>query len=398
MATFMIRFMAFHLVLFLCALMVLHSDASSNRARITYTDNDWTEWLHYIQVTSRAKHFNDAKNLSPSIQYRFTEDSCLNTSTIITRKRSVVTSQHIFVASNGLGNFTTLQAAVDSIPKHNRIPTLICIAAGTYREKVVIPKTKDFITLIGDSSCNGTVFVWNDTAATINTQTKRPLRTYYSPTVAVNAEFFVARNVIFENDALPPERGQVGGQAVALRITGDYGAFYNCKFLGHQDTLYDQKGRHYFKSCFIQGSVDFIFGNGRSLYKDCYVHALAPGYGSVGSVTAQKRGATKFDSGFAFLNCNLTGDNTVYLGRAWGQNSRVVFAYTWMDDIIVPEGWNNWGVPGRERTVFYAEYECSGPGANNNTRVPWARQLTAQEAQPFLSVDFVNGNTWLQEI
>lgn len=83
--------------------------------------------------------------------------------------------------------------------------------------------------------------------------------------------------------------------------------------------------------------------------QNCYVRALAIGYQSVGSVTAQKRGATKFDSGFSFLQCNLTGDGNVYLGRAWGEESRVVFAYTWMADVVTPEGWNDWGIPSRER-------------------------------------------------
>ena len=44
-------------------------------------------------------------------------------------------------------------------------------------------------------------------------------------------------------------------------------AFYRVSFYGAQDTLYDQNGRHYFEKCFIQGSIDFIFGDGQSLYK-----------------------------------------------------------------------------------------------------------------------------------
>ncbi|KAH7281212.1 hypothetical protein KP509_36G035900 [Ceratopteris richardii] len=224
------------------------------------------------------------------------------------------------------------------------------------------------------------------------------MKTYNSPTMSVNADFFVAWNIIVENDAPPPQQGQIDGQAVAFRISGNYGALYNCKFLGHQDTLYDHKGRHYFKHCFIQGNVDFIFGNGRSIYKDCYARALPIEYESVGAVTAQKRGFSNFDSGFSFLNCNISGDGKVYLGRAWGNESRVVFAYTWMGDVVVPEGWNDFGFPARERTVFYAEYECSGPGANNSTRVSWARQLTPDEAQPFLSVGFINGEEWLLDI
>ncbi|GAU38057.1 hypothetical protein TSUD_146140 [Trifolium subterraneum] len=42
---------------------------------------------------------------------------------------------------------------------------------------------------------------------------------------------------------------------------------FNSEFKGFQDTLYDDKGLHYFKDCMIQGSVDFIFGDGRSLYE-----------------------------------------------------------------------------------------------------------------------------------
>lgn len=64
-----------------------------------------------------------------------------------------------------------------------------------------------------------------------------------------------------------PRPGDVGAQAVALRISGDQAAFWGCGFFGAQDTLHDDRGRHYFKECFIQGSIDFIFGDARSLYE-----------------------------------------------------------------------------------------------------------------------------------
>ena len=72
---------------------------------------------------------------------------------------------------------------------------------------------------------------------------------------------------VAQNTAPAPAGGEVGKQAVALRITGDKGAFYNCRFLGAQDTLFDQQGRHYFKTCYIEGSIDFICGDGQSLYQ-----------------------------------------------------------------------------------------------------------------------------------
>jgi pectinesterase len=58
-----------------------------------------------------------------------------------------------------------------------------------------------------------------------------------------------------------------GDQAVALRISGDRSSFYGCRFLGYQDTVLDESGRHYFKNCFIEGAADFICGDGQSLYE-----------------------------------------------------------------------------------------------------------------------------------
>lgn len=64
-----------------------------------------------------------------------------------------------------------------------------------------------------------------------------------------------------------PGPGVVGAQAVAIRVGGDQAAFWGCGFFGAQDTLHDDRGRHYFKDCYIQGSIDFIFGNGKSFYE-----------------------------------------------------------------------------------------------------------------------------------
>jgi len=55
--------------------------------------------------------------------------------------------------------------------------------------------------------------------------------------------------------------------ANAARLHGDKYFFCNCSFVGYQDTLYDQYGRHYFKDCYIQGEMDFIYGSGQSYYE-----------------------------------------------------------------------------------------------------------------------------------
>lgn len=151
--------------------------------------------------------------------------------------------------------------------------------------------------------------------------------------------------LVMQNSAPLPPSGALGKQAVALRISADTAAFVGCMFHGAQDTLYDHTGRHYFKDCYIEGSIDFIFGDGLSLYEGCHLHAITNSYGAL---TAQKRESMLEETGFSFINCKITGSGALYLGRAWGTFSRVVFAYTYMDKIITPRGWYNWGDKNRE--------------------------------------------------
>ncbi|XVF62152.1 hypothetical protein PTKIN_Ptkin08bG0194100 [Pterospermum kingtungense] len=288
------------------------------------------------------------------------------------------------------GEFATIQKAISSIPVVNHCRVVISIGAGTYREKVEIPATMGYITIIGVGA-DKTIIQWDDTADRMG-QSGRPLGTYGSATFAINSPYFIAKNITFKNKAPSPPSGALGKQAVALRISADTAAFIGCKFIGAQDTLYDHIGRHYFKDCYIEGSVDFIFGNGRSIYRDCHLHAVTNSYGAL---TAQKRESLLEETGFSFVNCKVTGSGALYLGRAWGTFSRVVFVFTYMDKIITPRGWYDWGDKNREMTVFYGQYKCSGPGADFGGRVSWARELTQQEAKPFISVDFINGHSWL---
>lgn len=65
--------------------------------------------------------------------------------------------------------------------------------------------------------------------------------------------------------------GDYGMQAVALRIASEKAMFYRVRILGAQDTLLDDHGSHYFHQCYIQGSIDFIFGRSRSLYQVSFV-------------------------------------------------------------------------------------------------------------------------------
>ncbi|KAH6818064.1 Pectin lyase-like superfamily protein [Perilla frutescens var. frutescens] len=300
----------------------------------------------------------------------------------------------ITVDVNGLGDYQWVQAAVDAVPHNNTMNVLIIITAGSYIEKVVVPASKPYITFQG-AGRETTVIEWHDRACDRGPDGQQ-LRTYHTASVTVFAPFFTARNISFKNTAPAPMPGMQGWQAVAFRISGDKAFFSGCGFYGAQDTLCDDAGRHYFKECYIEGSIDFIFGNGRSMYKDCELHSIATRFGSI---AAQDRSSPDEKTGFAFLNCRVTGSGPLYVGRAMGQYSRIVFSHTYFADIVAHGGWDDWDhVSNKNKTVFFGVYKCFGPGAAAVRGVSWARELDYDTAHPFLAKSFVNGRHWISPL
>ena len=171
-------------------------------------------------------------------------------------------------------------------------------------------------------------------------------------------------------------------------VEADRAVFKNCRFLGWQDTLYAKNGRQYYVNCYIEGHVDFIFGEAPAVFENCIVHSKGDGY-----ITAPMRFSADEPSGFVFIRSTLTSENTdkgIYLGRPWRDYGRSVFIDTKMDAAIRPEGWHHWE-PQREKTAYLAEYRSTGKGGNAKARVTWSHQLTEDEAHAFLPENFLRG-------
>ena len=272
----------------------------------------------------------------------------------------------IVVAADDSGDYKTVGEALRKVRGDFDDPVTIFIKNGIYREKLLVNATVNNLTIEGENpdSC---IITWDDYAALRNMGTSA---TY---TCKVEGNNITFRNLTVENAA-----GQVG-QAVAMHTIGDRIRFINCRFLGNQDTLYTggRNGRLYFEDCYIEGTVDFIFGAATALFNRCHLHGKADGYFTAASTAAET------PVGYVFYKCRLTTEpevRSMFLGRPWRPYASTYFIKCEMDGNINPQGWNNWGNEDNESTARYGEYGNTGNAASTDHRVSWAKMLTADEA------------------
>lgn len=273
------------------------------------------------------------------------------------------------VAKDGSGDFLTIQEAINAVPDFRKnVRTTILVRKGEYKEKLVIPESKINISLIGQE---GAIITYDDYASKPN-RFGENTGTSGSSSCYIYAPDFYAENITFRNSAGPV------GQAVACFISADRAFFKSCRFLGFQDTLYNYgKGmRQYFEDCYVEGTVDFIFGWSTAVFNRCHIHSLRNGYVTAPSTDQGQR------YGYLFYQCRLTaaeGVNEVYLSRPWRPYAQAVFIQCELGSHILPVGWHNWNKKEAEKSVFYAEYESKGPGANPKARASFSRQLKSEK-------------------
>ncbi len=307
--------------------------------------------------------------------------------------------------------FSTLQAAIDSIPAENTEPTTIHILPGVYREKVILNKSN--VTLLAEP---GAHLVFGDYA--LNPLPDGTTRnTFLTPTLLITGDDVTLLGLTVENDA---GDGRKVGQAVAVYAAGDRQRFINCRFLAAQDTLFcgpvlhklhhfvkpheipfgvegvadrpPVDARLYFENCFIRGDVDFIFGPYRCWFENCTLYANARG----GYYTAANTPEGQ-PFGFVFHRCTLTGEcaqGSIYLGRPWREHAATAFISCQMDACVHPEGFTDWliiGQPNRPVTKRYCEYGSFGEGADPAKRHPGMKLLTGEEAAAYTLANVLPG-------
>lgn len=286
------------------------------------------------------------------------------------------------VAQDGSGDFTTVQAAINAVPDYRKAgPTRIYIKKGMYKEKIVIAESKQNVQLIGE---DGAVLTYDDYAQKPNIFGEGK-GTSGSGSIYIFGPDFFAENITFENTSGPV------GQAVACHVAGDRAVFRHCRFLGFQDTLYTfgENTREYYEDCYIEGTIDFIFGKATAVFNRCELRSKRTGGFLTAPATSQGS-----NYGYVFYDCKLTADDgveagSVWLSRPWRPYGKTVFIRCEMGQHIRPEGWNNWGKTDNERTAYYAEYQCYGKGADTSRRVAWSHQL--KDANAYVMTNILKG-------
>lgn len=291
----------------------------------------------------------------------------------------------VVVSADGTADFPTIQRAVDHAPLEGNGRLEIAIRPGTYHERVKIPQDRPRVSLIGLGDDPSAVVITYSMSATAAGGT------FFSAVVEVQSEGFQASNLTIQNSFGP------GSQAVALMIYSDRAIVHDVRLLGWQDTLYAAAGRQYYNKCYIEGAVDFIFGDASAVFENSEIRSVGDGF-----IAAESRKTPDGPQGFVFNKCKLTQgpaqgttpakvEKGIFLGRPWRPYSRVVYLDCWMDKHIRAEGWDNWSDAANEKTAWFGEYHSTGPGANAGARVTWAHQLNEKDVAAFQTQKFLAG-------
>lgn len=278
---------------------------------------------------------------------------------------------------------------------------------------------------------------------------------YWNSTVVVYADGFEAKDIIFENSfnqyvsdkeaadtlvALSGAKGdrttlEAGSTAVqnktfveraaALSIANDVqkAAFYGCRIIGRQDTLYGGTGvTAAFDRCQIMGACDFIFGGMTAVFNKCdLVMNTSEVNTDVAYITAPQQGADT--RGYLMYECTIKsttpGVDTAsakpskpgFFGRPWAAGTAEVVYYNTKIEtttnttgdtpvsLIDPAGWNN-TLSGTSPFMYeYGTVEKSGVD-NSANRAEWANVLTEAKLPDDTAIEITSflDSTWVAEL
>ncbi|KAG0149227.1 hypothetical protein CROQUDRAFT_40093 [Cronartium quercuum f. sp. fusiforme G11] len=305
---------------------------------------------------------HDSKILVPSIKNN-NLDNTVNTS--LPGDTTSPPAGAYIVRRRGLdGEYDSIQAALMALetlgPSGHNATQTIFIYPGNYVERLIVDY-KGPLRMMGFTE-DKQDYLRNQVNITGGLNAQIAGSDELSATVRIIKDDFAMYNINVYNTY-----GHQGhfSQAIALSGTGSkQGHFYGCSFFGYQDTLLTLNGYHYYSKCYIEGAVDFIFTQKAVVWFEKVTTASI----AQGAISANGRNDAINPSRYVFNRARVlskgAATGTVYLGRPWGNYSRVMYQYSYLSEVVNPRGWTSWQkVDTRTNHASYTEFKNFGPGS-----------------------------------
>ncbi|KIM26851.1 carbohydrate esterase family 8 protein [Serendipita vermifera MAFF 305830] len=260
------------------------------------------------------------------------------------------------------GKYKTLSAALKDTSSN-----VYYVYAGSYKEQVVISRSN--VIIYGETT-TASSYTGNKATITNNVPASSAGSNDASGTVRIRATGVKIYNLNIANTYGKPVSQS---QAIALSVqAGSFGC-YGCKITGTQDTLLANVGTQVYAHCYIEGYVDFIFGQTASIW---ITKSIIQTTGS-GCITASGRSSA--DSNYYVIDqSTIQGSGSSYLGRPWRNYAHVIFQNSAIGSNVKAAGWSVWSSSDtRTDHVTFGEYNNSGSGAWSSSRASFATKLSS---------------------
>lgn len=247
-------------------------------------------------------------------------------------------------------DYFSIQEAINAVPYEESAQ--IIISEGIYKEKLFSEKKN--LSIRGE----GKVYIYNAESAHEIVAPGIKRGTFRSYTAFFGGEHVELSNLTIVNGA---GSGDDVEQAVALYLDADEALIKNVRLLSYQDTLFisplpdtermpkgfygprylsaRKRTRSVFQNCYIEGSVDFIFGGGDALFVDSEIVSNEPGYVTAPSGKKDWIGLVFYRSSFEAKG-KIEGD--VYLMRPWRPEGKTTLIGCKIGDHVRKELYTTW--------------------------------------------------------
>jgi pectin methylesterase-like acyl-CoA thioesterase len=366
---------------------------------LTWIDQEVLSSLQNSDLAQLALASSPSSAASSTISATTTLTSSSSISSISATSACSASGTFIVSKNPGPCDYSNITAAISALPNDSKAYT-IQINAGIYVEQLSITR-KGKVTLVGATNYTSDytqnqvrIEISNGELTSAGSDESTPV--IYAKKTSDNSGLAVY-NIDFVN-TYPQTKNTA---ALAADFYGANIAAYGCSFIGFQDTLLVNKGTQVFSNCYIEGSIDFIWGFSTAYFHQCMIVTNTPG----ACIAAQSRSSADVAGGYVFDSCMVTYSSTYgssyglsYLGRPYSEFSIAVYMNSYIDKHIKDAGWSVWSTSSPQTSsVLFGEFNNSGPGSwqSSTQRATFATNLTATQAAKYGLSAWIGDTTWL---